>query len=229
MPFITIYTSEEFQFILLEVNPKSVNFLKTAIDTFNAEGYVKAIHLCDASTFQLPKGTEVDILLIECLQHALVREPQVAITYNLLPQLQENVILIPKEISLHIALIDSKKQNEFLLGNSENVKPDFYENSEAVFTINKEIVMKTIGKNNPEGLKFDEAQVMFSETQFKLINILAITTELYIYDDELLTINDSGLTVPLQFAHLDNEGIIKGVVTRYTLGTEPSLQTILIK
>lgn len=229
MPFIALYTSDELQFILLEVNLKSVNYLKTVINTFNAEDYIKAIHLCDASTFQLPEGTEADILLIECLQHALAREPQVAITYNLLPQLQENVILIPKEITLYIALIDSKKQNEFLLGNSENGKPDFYENSEAVFTINKEIVINTIGKNNTEDLKFDEVNVMFSETQLKPINILAVTTELCVYYDEILNINDSGLTIPLQFAHLDNEGIIKGVVTRYTLGDEPSLQTILIK
>ncbi len=145
MPLTTIFKPSELQFTLLEVNPKSIESLENTIKSFNAESYVKNIFQTDASTFNVPLPNSVDIVVIECMQHALVREPQVAITYNLVSQLNENVILIPEQISLHIALIDSEKKNNYLLNSkSTEIKLDFYTNIKPVFVLDK----KTINNNS---------------------------------------------------------------------------------
>ncbi len=105
LPFLSLYKPSELQLILLEVNAISIENLKKIINGFDAYEYIKAIYHCDASNFILPSEFDADILLVECMQHALLREPQVTITYNLLPQLNKEAILIPQEISLHLALI----------------------------------------------------------------------------------------------------------------------------
>jgi len=222
MPLITLFKPSELQFILLEVNPNSIKSLKNTIDSFQANEYVKEIHQCDATTFQISNPKEVDIVLIECMQHALLREPQVEISYNLLHQLDENVILIPEEISLHIALINSKKRDKYLKELNNERLLDYYENSEAVFILNKEEILK----NSPSN--FPKVKTLFSEEKIKQFDTLAITTEIKVFDEEKLTINDSGLTIPLILEVLSDLKI-KGIETQYLIGQQPGLETTIIR
>jgi predicted RNA methylase len=207
---------------LLEVNPTSIVSLKNIIKSFNANDYVKDIFLTDASTFKVPSPNSVDIVLIECMQHALAREPQVAITYNLVSQINKNVILIPEEISLHIALIDSEKKNSYLMNSESSVrKLDFYTNVKPVLVLNKETI-----ENNPEK-SFPKIEVILPEETVKSSDILAVTTEITIYKNEKLTIDDSGLTIPLILTYLKNKKL-KGVISQYIINENPGLETTLI-
>jgi len=222
MPLITIFKPSEIQFTLLEVNPKSIESLKKTIKSFNAESYVKDIFQTDASIFKVPSPNFIDIVLIECMQHALVREPQVAITYNLVSQLNENVILIPEQISLHIALIDSEKKNNYLLNSkSTERKLDFYTNIKPVFVLDKKII-----NDNSENI-FPKIEVVLPKKTIENSDILAITTEITIYKNKKLTIDDSGLTIPLILSYLKNQRI-KGVTSQYIINESPGLETTLI-
>src|SRR5690606_11717921 len=128
--------------ILLEVNPISIKSLMNIIKGFDASKYVKEIYHCDASNFSIPPKLDAHILLVECMQRALLHEPQVAITYNLLSQMKKEIILIPENISLYLALIDHKKKTKYQSVTDNVVSMDFYENSEAIFILNKEEVLK---------------------------------------------------------------------------------------
>jgi predicted RNA methylase len=222
LPLTTVFKSSELQLTLLEVNSKSLESLEKTIKRLKLGSYINEIHQCDATEFKIPSPNTINIVLIECMQHALAREPQVSITYNLVSQLSSNVILIPEQISLHIALIDSTKKNNYLFNSKSSVrKLDFYTNLKSVFVLNK----KTATRKSD--LKFPEVEVVLPSELSKNSDILAITTEITIYKNKKLTIDNSGLTIPLILAYLKNKQI-KKVVCQYVVNENPELKTTLI-
>jgi len=222
MPLITLFQPNELQLILLEVNPNTIESLNNTIAALQADNYIKEIHQCDAATFSISQNSQVDIVLIECLQHALRKEPQVAITYNLLSQLDKDVILIPEQISLQISLIDTAKKYNNSLDTSNTNRFDFYKTLETIFVLNKEEVLK-----NPS-LVFPKVKVMLSEENIEKYNLLAITTDLIIFNEEKLTIDDSGLTIPFILSDLNNQKL-KGIETQYIINEHPEIETTFIK
>ena len=229
LPFLSLYKPSELQLILLEINPVSIESLKNILKAFDADEYVKAFYHCDASNFNIPSELDADILLVECMQNALRNEPQVAITYNLLPQLKKETILIPENISLFLSLINLEKKNKYQTA-TENFKAiDFYENSEAVFKLNKEEVFKNDNEFKKEGFQFPEKESHFSKEQLSNYNMITISTEITIFDTISLKIYESGLTTPLILADLKYDQNIIGAKTQYTLGANPELATQLIR
>ncbi len=222
MPLITLFKPSELQLVLLEVNPLSLQSLKKIIQNLNVSEYVKGIHKCDAATFSIPKPKQVDIVLIECLQHALVKEPQVAITYNLLTQLNENVILIPEEISLFVSLLNLAKKSNSITEITEIEKSKYYKKIEPVFILNKGEILKK------SSLLFNEKETEFNDKMLEDHNQLAITTEIKVYNNEKLNIDESGLTIPLLITYLDNKDI-KGITTQYFVNDKPGLDISIIR
>ena len=229
LPLLTLYQPSELQLIFLEVNTVSIESLKRIIKGFDAYEYIKAIYHCDAANFILPSEFEADILLIECMQHALLREPQVGITYNLLPQLKKNAILIPEEISLHLALVDMDKKTEYLSNDENSSERDYYENSEAVFTLNKKEVLENNSDFKKEGFQFPEKEVRFSDEQLSKHDFITVSTEITIFENISLNIDESGLTVPLFLADLNHDQKIVGAKTQYIVGAEPGLASQLVR
>jgi predicted RNA methylase len=221
MPLTTLFKPSELQLILLEINPISLQCLKKTIHNLNATAYIKDMHECDAASFSIPNPNEVDIVLIECLQHALVREPQVAITYNLLSQLKENVILIPEEISLQVSLLNLGKKNNAITETSATEKLNYYKKVETVFVLNKKEILKN------SSLLFQKIETQFKEELLLGYNQIAITTEITTFNNEKLTIDESGLTIPLLITYIDNQKI-KGVITQYVVNEQPGLEISII-
>lgn len=227
MPLITQFTHEEIQISCLEVNPMSIRSLENVINALDAGAYFRAIHQCDASNFNLPDPDVIDIVVIEVLQCALAREPQVAITYNLIPQLPPNVTLIPEEISLHVALIDTKKQTEHMFNVDATKEVDYMAKIAEVFTLNKEAALANRAGSKP--LSFPEMEVLFPKNLLKGKSLAVILTEIQVYDSHALKIRESGLTVPSIFADLNYEEELLGVKTQYLVNDDPYLQTVLIR
>jgi hypothetical protein len=228
LPLLPLFEPSQLQLILLEVNKVSIESLKRIIKGFDAYEYIKAIYHCDAANFIVPSEFEADILLIECMQHALLREPQVGITYNLLPQMKKDIVLIPEEISLHVALVDMEKKAEYL-SIDNNAEKDYYENSEAVFTLNKMEVLQNNSEFKKEGFQFPEKEVSFSEEQLSNHDFITVSTEITIFKDISLNIDESGLTVPMLLADLNHDQKVIGAKTQYIVGTEPGLTSQLLR
>ena len=221
IPLTTLFKPSELQLVLLEVNPISLQSLKKTIKNLNTTDYIKGIYECDETSFSITEPEEIDILLIECLQHALVREPQVAITHNLLTQLNENVILIPEEISLHLSLLNLGKKSNSVTEISEIEKLDYNKKIDTVFVLNKKEVLKN------SSLLFQKIETQIKEEMLVGYNQLAITTEITTFKNEKLTINDSGLTIPFTITYLDDKKI-KSVNTQYKVNEQPGLDISII-
>ncbi len=228
LPLLSHYKPSELQLVLIEVNPISIESLKQVFKGLDANCYIKAIYQCDASNFRIPSEIDADILIIECMQRALLKEPQVAITYNLLSQMKKETILIPENISLHLSLIDYKKKMEYQKTIESPQPIVFYENTEAVFMLNKAEVFKNSSEFKKEGFQFPEKEIHFSEKQLHNYDQISVSTEITIFQDISLKVDESGLTAPFILADLYQDQKIIGIKTQYVLGKDPGLTSQLL-
>lgn len=219
LPLLTQFSPQQIQFTLVEVNPISYNYVLQVFKAFNAEAYIRKSYLEDATKLNLPNSKSIDVIIVECLQHALAREPQVAITTNYMKQCREDVILIPEAISLNLTLMNRSREMD-----------SFFAEGKKVERIDKEVFL--LDKSNASDFNLTEAQEVklsemethFSEEELQNMTVLTVTTNIKVFQNEILSNYDSGLTIPFTHSEIkegDNNLVIS---TYYKIGDEPSLQ-----
>ena len=217
MPLLTQFKPSELQLILVEINPISVAALKNTIQNFGFEAYVKEIQSVDAAQMQLEKAEEIDILLLECLQFALVKEQQVAITHHLLPQLRKDVLLLPEEINLSLSLIDSKKKMAYLMSSEDGALPNYCKKINSLFELNKaNILSRKSGE-----LVFPEITTLLTEEDKKESDVVVITTEIKVFGNQRLEIDQCSLTMCYKIDSMENVKSKKGLITQYIVNETP--------
>lgn len=102
-PLLPLFRKEDITVILLDINEASVRSVKSLLSQLKLMDYITEIIQTNAITYQKPLSWPMHLLVSETMFRALTLEPQVAITANLLPQLIENGILIPEQISVDLS------------------------------------------------------------------------------------------------------------------------------
>ncbi|PHR10579.1 MAG: hypothetical protein COA40_14085 [Aequorivita sp.] len=69
----------------------------------------------------------------------------------------------------------------------------------------------------------------FSEEQLSNHDFIAVSTEITIFKDISLKIDESGLTVPMLLADLNYDQKVTGAKTQYIVGTAPGLTSQLVR
>jgi len=226
MPLLTQFKPCQLQLILVEINPISVTALKNTIRNFGMEEYIKEIKMVDAAQVQLENASEIDILLLECLQFALVKEQQVAITYNLIPQLRKDVLLLPEEINLSICLIDSKKKMNYLMHSVDGSPPDYFKKINSIFELSKEEIRRkelNLGK-----LVFPEITTYLPKEDVNEYDSVAITTEIKVFGNHTLDIDQCSLTMCFKIDLMENVKSKKALKTQYLVNEKPGTKIVWI-
>jgi len=175
LPVIMQFKATELQFTLLEINNESHNTLKELIKTLNIGAYVRRLELCDAITWKAP-NEDVDIVISETMNRALIKEPQINIMLNMVSQLPDTVTYIPQAISVDIA-INSKSLTHL----------------SRLYTFNKESYQKIITQSTGRSRWiFDTTRVNYSPIH---IGKLVYTTDIVVYANESLTRTDCSLNM----------------------------------
>lgn len=225
MPLISRYSPEEVTFTLLEINPESFEGLSNTIQYFNAQVYITEMTLCDAIEYKIPKDVNVDVLVSETMMHGLKSEQQVAICCKLLSQLERDVILIPEEVTLNLLAINSEKRSAFK--QQINGDLEYFKRLGNLFTFNKE----TIRKHQSAFLSafpnyiFPEVSIPIPNNTNIAFNELSIETHIKVFEDEVLEIDESSLTVILKLIPLNSMlQTVKILHANYVCGEHPGLQ-----
>lgn len=103
-PLTTIFTPTELQFTMIERNPTSIKAMQLLYEKLGINGYIHKTWLGDATQYKIQPDEPIDILLSETMLNALRKEPQVAIMANLVPQLADHAVIIPKRVTVTAAL-----------------------------------------------------------------------------------------------------------------------------
>lgn len=222
LPFTSIFSPDQLQLSLLEINPISYSNLSNLIHELNLSPYIADFQNIDATKYQIPKAHTIDILLSETMQHALQREPQVAIAMHLLPQTSPHTQLIPNNIQLQLGLLDYQKMHR--LRQSESTS-DFGECQKLLGTL-FELKRSTIAEHASKmskAYRFPEKAITIPAALIQSYPMLFIDTSLHLFGDLYLKSPKSPLVSPWFIEDLS--GITEDIsfTFYYQMGETPGL------
>lgn len=190
LPAMLVFKPEEVQFTFLEINGESIGILNQVIETLDLHAYVKDIHQCDASVWELP-SRDVDIVISETMYKGLSAEPQVAIMLNLASQLPRETVFLPEEIKVSLCKWNQRDEAPQLLTE--------------LISFDKEC-MYAIIKNSSDGhWEFDHLQIQVNLSEDEQ---LYLTTDIRVNEGNTLHLNDSSLNLPAKVKTSQKQGII---------------------
>jgi hypothetical protein len=100
------YPANEVSFTLLDFHPVALAGAKRLAEALGVEASIREYLEADATSVRLREAPH--IIASEVLLRALTKEPQVAVTLNLAPQLREGGFFLPECIDVDAALFDSE-------------------------------------------------------------------------------------------------------------------------
>lgn len=206
LPLLPLFEELDLDIILLDINESSIESIKDWLSIIDFENCAIQCLQANAITYVKPTSWEMHLLITETMFQALLREPQVAITKNLVPQLAPNGILIPEEINIDFGYTIFAKESffectsDFTADRYATVNYPHFQYGGRLFSINKKL---DFGLNT----NFDnEIESNFYEIpeNFDLIPDVCIFTSLKIFDEFRLNSGQSYITNPFCVASLFN-------------------------
>ncbi|HEX3022555.1 MAG TPA: phytanoyl-CoA dioxygenase [Lachnospiraceae bacterium] len=223
VPLTTKFTPEEIQITFLDINPKSLESLRTIINELQLDTYVKEIILCDASCYRADRQTPIHMVVTETMQRALYKEPQVSITANLAPQMVEGGILIPQNIKIDAVLLDSKRDIERMTGVKE-AEQDFYYYLDTIMDLNQ----SSINAYDRDRRTFLEYEVCLPDHIEDRYDSLSLLTDIQVFEEVMLTYMQCSLNMPYYLfkgEKMRKESIGgRKIGLQYVVGEEPAFQ-----
>lgn len=214
IPLTSVFSSKEVQFTLLEINTDTIQILKNTIRAFQVEDYVNEIVQCDAAEYKANIDKPIHMVISETMQNALQKEPQVSIARNLVPQIQEGGIFIPQNISVEVALIDSKRDRERMMG-VEGAEHDYYYSLGKIFELNKNTAI------DDEYLS-RKVDVIISKNIEARYSKLCLLTDIQVFRETKLTNYQCSLTIPKRIMNIDLvNSPVKKIKFQYIINEKP--------
>ncbi|MGG6230785.1 hypothetical protein [Tenacibaculum sp. SDUM215027] len=224
LPFILKYADLNITYTLLEVNPLSFETLKSTIKKLGFETNNINFINQDATKYQFPKNFSPDIIISETMQRALDSEQQVSIFYNLMRQSDSDTIFIPEKITLAIGTGSSKVKKTDIQQKCYLKHNNVFEVSKKAMNSNDWLFEKTSNK-----LDFTKKHTVLKEEELSTASEIVVMTEITIYRNEKLIINESGLTIPKYIKDVsDNKKESLTIKSQYVIGSEPKLELKIV-
>ncbi|MDQ6530807.1 hypothetical protein [Flavobacterium sp. LHD-85] len=196
LPLLPLFDKERINAVLIDINASSLESVENLISTIDLREYNLQMIESNAITYNIPEDFIVDLAISETMHYALTREPQVAISRNIIRQLPSRAIFIPQEIRIDLAysFFDYEPYLKKVINEVKGYKElQPYPNKvfvDRLFTINKE----HFGRENHNS-KIESAFYTLPAT-FENYPDLCLFTEITIYDDIELKTAESYITNP---------------------------------
>ncbi len=110
LPLTTRFSPAEIRFTLLDVHERSLDAARLIFQALGKGAFVRDYVRCDAASYEHDAPHGLHVVVVEAMQAALEKEPQVAITMNLAPQLCPGGIFIPERITVDCCLCDPARE-----------------------------------------------------------------------------------------------------------------------
>lgn len=109
LPLTALFDASQIQFTLLDVHEKSLQAAQKIFDALGLPRFVRQYVRGDAASYK-HAGPPVHIVVVEAMQAALEKEPQVAMTMNLAPQISAGGFLVPQKIAIDACLCNAQEE-----------------------------------------------------------------------------------------------------------------------
>jgi hypothetical protein len=231
IPLTTRFSADQIQFTLIDIHRRSIDAVRRVVEALDLSAYVQDFVQCDATSYRQASDLEPHILLTETMQKALEKEPQVAVTRNLIPFLRKGVILVPERISLNACLANVNKEMAFTASDeSPMTQPEGYRKRidlGVVFELTAESVHQPWNKcpdsSSGAALCSDPVTVRVPEVTIDRAHLMIMTT-INVFDSIVLREYDSGLTYPTVLFDLGHVRTNDQFEFQYMIGATPGLR-----
>ncbi|XRE43434.1 hypothetical protein ACIVBQ_001638 [Tenacibaculum discolor] len=219
-PFITLiaplFSPEEIQFSLLEINDKSLEYAKNLIKKLELTNYVTNYYTADAVTFKIPEPEKYHILFSETLDALLYRECYVPILFNLLPQLPKDTAVIPENVLIKMSLATD------LIADTKHTPVEV----DTIIDVREAISLNTVNTIVPTQLP--DKKVAVKSLNIEQYNYLLLDTLVHVYGNIWLTRNESSLTIPLEMG-IEHPFHFNSIIYTYQMDPDIELKYSLEK
>lgn len=117
------FNPSEIRFTLLDIHKRSLDAARLIFQALGAEAFVRDYIQGDAASYKHGAAHGLHIVVVEAMQAALEKEPQVAITLNLAPQLSPGGIFIPERVAVDCCLCAPAKESALLTAGAHAASP----------------------------------------------------------------------------------------------------------
>lgn len=232
VPLATQFSPAQIQFTLLDIHPKSLASARRAFRAFGLGRYVRDYVRGDAASYVSEPRSPPHIVIAETMQRALEKEPQVAVTANLAPQLCRGGILIPEQINVDANLCDPGA--EFMTLTDD---PDEAAASRGTdrTRINLGRIFELTAENAGGLLAKGCEDAHTGETRLPAVVIdipggvsesleLMLSTTVRVFDSVVLGEYDSPITLPVILRDVDVGARGTSIEFSYSLGSNPGFK-----
>lgn len=205
VPLLPLFKPEELSVTLMDINECSIETIKEIVAELEYESYIADVIVADATEYKYSKSKDLHLVITETMFQALTREPQVAITRNMAPQLTKGGILIPEEVKISWGYSFFSKepflhqyQNEYHVKNERNQNLKCITKG-TLFTLNK-----SIGEIEEISLYNFESDWYEKPENYNEAPDICIYTTVTVFDTYTLENHESLITNPYCLASLHN-------------------------
>lgn len=110
LPLLHRYSPQQLKLRLLDVHAHSLANATSLLQLAGVSDRLLPTLCADAAQLRLPQGSAPDLLIVEVMQRALAREPQLQVLTNLLPQCPADAVLVPHCVQVSAALADIARE-----------------------------------------------------------------------------------------------------------------------
>lgn len=186
------FKPKSVQFHLIDIIPENIEAVKKLIKVLSLEEYFGDLFVADAIHFKWHRKEPLNMVISETMLNALRKEPQVAITLNLSPQLAPGGLFIPENIQVKLYAVNNRLKHSYLMSNtsdSNNKREVFEKNIGTIMVLNKYTQFDQGLKKQLTTLRLD-SELDFSLYKFEYYTFIKV------FDNHVLEYNDCSLTLP---------------------------------
>ncbi len=110
LPIAHLWAPDEVRVLLLDCHRRSLDAARRVAELLEVEDRVEGFVQTDAVTYQCESDWRPHVCIVETMQRALAKEPQVSIVSNLAGQMAPGGLMVPEQIELHLALLNIERE-----------------------------------------------------------------------------------------------------------------------
>lgn len=182
-PLTAMFGADEIGIILMDINLDALRHVTQLYGQLGLNDYIIKTVQDDAATYRIDTACQIHLAISETMQNGLRSEPQVAVMLNLIPQLQPEALFIPEEITVSAVMLSAGEETRSFM-EADRLPPRHHLGK--VYTIGQ----LQASEHQETTFEIPENLTQFSD--------LCLLTDIRVFEDEVLTIYDCCLNLPLK-------------------------------